>query len=452
MSTAPLTPARERIEGHAPRFASSPALAYRRRRAGRGATVALAALISATKEAEDGDGLAATLAIAGRALVERQARLAARAGARHIVILVERLPAALTAAVDRLRRAGIRVEVARSVADAADHIHPEERVLLFADGAIAEEALVGRLAGSPAPSLVVADEGSETRHWERLDAAQRWSGLALIDGQTLRRTAGRLGEWDLAATLMRQAVSSGARRIGLADGADTGPASFAALVLARSDADAVNARTVRRSGWSAGTGWPARLLYPPLTRLVLPPLAVRAIEPVWLRLTALLLTLGALPAIAFDWWRTAVALIVVAMPLEAIALGLASVHLQAAGASDRLARGRQLLLGLAVLLLGWRLTAVGGGWGCELAAATLVAVMLALRLARRIAGAMGLAPLAWLADPDAVAWLMIVPALAPQAERIWAAALVALLVYALGSLLALLRTLASQDEPGLGAV
>ena len=82
--------------------------------------------------------LRATLPLAGATLVEHQARLAASVGAGPIIILVERLPAALTAAVDRLRRDGLRVEIARGLADAVDRIHPDEALLLFADGCVAD--------------------------------------------------------------------------------------------------------------------------------------------------------------------------------------------------------------------------------------------------------------------------------------------------------------------------
>ena len=410
--------------------------------------MALAALISATKESEDGSGLAATLPVAGRALVERQARLAARAGARHIVLLVERLPAALTAAVDRLRRGGIRVEVARSVADAADHIHPEERVLLFADGAMAEEQLVNRLAAADAPALLVADDANGTRHWERLDAAQRWAGLALIDGGTLRLTAGRLGEWDLPATLVRQAVSAGARRIGLADGADTGPVPLAMLVLSRADAEAVDARMLAPPKQvPGGIGWPARYVYPLLSRFVVPWLAVRSIEPLTLRLVALLFNVAALGAIAFDWWKSALALVILAAPIETIALSLATVRLQAASPLDRIGLARQGVIGVAAVLLGWRLVAAGGGWGCLLLAAVVVATMTALALARRIAVGLRADVAPWLADADAVALLLIPFA----AVALWSYGLGVALVYAFVSLFAIERVLAARAPASLGA-
>ena len=85
--------------------------------------MALAALIFASQTIDDGsDMLRAALPLAGATLLEHQVRRAVRAGAHHIVVLVERLPAPLIAAIDRLRRDGNRVDIARSVADAADQI------------------------------------------------------------------------------------------------------------------------------------------------------------------------------------------------------------------------------------------------------------------------------------------------------------------------------------------
>ena len=95
----------------------------------------LAALICAYHESgEPGDGLRATLPLAGRTVVERQARLAAAAGADSVIILVERLPPALIAAIDRMRGEGVRAIVARGVAEAAESVQPEDRLLLVSDG------------------------------------------------------------------------------------------------------------------------------------------------------------------------------------------------------------------------------------------------------------------------------------------------------------------------------
>jgi hypothetical protein len=56
--------------------------------------VALAALIMASEEADGEDAeLRATLPLLGHTLVEQQVRQAVGAGAGHVVLLVERLPA-----------------------------------------------------------------------------------------------------------------------------------------------------------------------------------------------------------------------------------------------------------------------------------------------------------------------------------------------------------------------
>ena len=86
--------------------------------------MALAALIAAYHESGEAGHLRATLPLAGRTVVERQARLAASAGANPVVIVVERLPAALSAAVERLRRDRVPVKLVRSAEEAAEAVDP----------------------------------------------------------------------------------------------------------------------------------------------------------------------------------------------------------------------------------------------------------------------------------------------------------------------------------------
>ena len=102
--------------------------------------MALAALISAYHESGEAGHLRATLPLAGRTVIERQARLAASAGANPVVIFVERLPAALSAAIERLRRDRVPVKLVRSAEEAAEAIDPFDRVLLVGDGAIVAAA------------------------------------------------------------------------------------------------------------------------------------------------------------------------------------------------------------------------------------------------------------------------------------------------------------------------
>ncbi|MDP8913996.1 MAG: hypothetical protein M3N39_10530, partial [Pseudomonadota bacterium] len=178
--------------------------------------MSLAALIAAYHEADEPQGaLRATLPLAGRTVVERQARLAASCGADPIIILVERIPPALLAAIDRVRAEGISVAVARSAAEAAEAVDPGDRLLLMADGLVADESHIARLTGAGGPALLTLPDQGEDDRYERIDAESLWAGLALVEGSMLGRTAVMLGEWDLQSTLLRQAVQSGARQLAL---------------------------------------------------------------------------------------------------------------------------------------------------------------------------------------------------------------------------------------------
>ena len=70
--------------------------------------MAVGALIGAYQESDNGE-LRALLPLAGRTLIEYQARCAAAAGAAPIVVMVERVPPALHEALERLRGDGLAV-------------------------------------------------------------------------------------------------------------------------------------------------------------------------------------------------------------------------------------------------------------------------------------------------------------------------------------------------------
>ena len=111
--------------------------------------MALAALIAAYHESGEAGHLRATLPLAGRTVIERQARLAASAGANPVLIFVERMPAALSVAIERLRRDRIPVRVVRNAEEAAEAVDPFDRLLLVADGAIVPAAQQVKLAAEP---------------------------------------------------------------------------------------------------------------------------------------------------------------------------------------------------------------------------------------------------------------------------------------------------------------
>jgi hypothetical protein len=398
--------------------------------------VALAALIAAVRDAEDGGGLVGTLSIAGRTLIERQARLAAMAGASRVVILVERLPGALTGAIDRLRRDGIAVDVARSAGDAADRFHPDERVLVFADGALAGSAAIARLAAGPAPALLTIGEGGPPGLFERIDAATRWSGVALVGGEMLRKTVAMLGDWDLHSTLLRRAVGGSARRVDIADGADLGEAEPAILVRTRAGARAATQGSLDRDG--AGAGWPSRLIYGPIARLAVGVVLERAIESRWLRWGAIALTLLAAPAVWRGWLAIGLTLMVAGALFESLGRLLAAVRLSPASAEDRTAALRTAAFGIVLLVFALHRSTID--WTPLVIAIATIAAMAALARERGVLGRLGggiTAP-GWTADGDALVLLFAVFALA----QFTLPGLAALAFYAGASFAAVQRRLA----------
>lgn len=396
--------------------------------------MALAALIVACRQVEDGgERLCATLPLAGRTLIEHQARLAARAGAGHVVILVERLPPALTGAVDRLRRDGLKVEIARSPADAADRIHPEEALLLIGDGCLPTPGIVARIADGRPPAVLTVPDTSDNASHERIDATARWGGLLLIDGARLRSVTAMLGEWDMELTVLRAAVQEGAARITF-DG-QSGP-PYDGLQLVRDEAALEGLdRAMLLASREPGGDWPSRLLFPLFEKLAVPPLLGRGVDPIWLSVAALASSAAAAPLAFVGWLLAAYALLLLGGALSAIAARLAATRLGTVRHGRAFAIGRVLAVGATLLALAYALAATSG-WGVWIMALLLLLAMAGIAGERLILARLpGGVPLPWIATLDGLIWACLPFAVTGY----WLAGMGALALYALLSAFALQR-------------
>jgi hypothetical protein len=384
--------------------------------------VTLAALIAAYHEADEpGGGLRATLPLAGRTVLERQARLAVAAGADLIVVAVERVPAPLLEAIDRLRAQGLKVVVARNAAEAAEAVHPEDRLLVFADGLVATETHIGRLLALGAPTIVTVPDVRVDDRYERIDAHSRWAGMALYEGEMLKRTAAMLGEWDLQSTLLRRAVQSGARQLALRGE----PADDLLTVAERSEDLGELQQRIFEGAGGQRKDWVSRYLLGPLEQVAVRRLMPTAATPTALTLGgALLIALGAL-AFAWDWLALGMAFVLLATPLEGVSERLAALRMQESEAESWPSHLLPALSGAALLALAYALSDTRG-WGCVALAATTIAFILALRTeaaGQEIPGSH------WLAERKGMAWLMLPFA----AAGLWGTGLTALAGYAAGS-------------------
>lgn len=193
--------------------------------------------------------------IAGLSWPDFRIRTAMAAGARHIVVTAERVSGEIVAAIDRAARAGASAKLARTTAEAADNFHPDEAVLLLSGAAIAGSGEVEKLAAATRPALLcLPPEAGDG--WELIDARARWTGIARLTGAQVRATAGMEADWDLASTLLRQAVGARASRIMVeAIGDARAPDAARAAGVAMIDAAAMPPR-----------GWGERVLTGPFAR------------------------------------------------------------------------------------------------------------------------------------------------------------------------------------------
>src|SRR3954449_10797906 len=177
--------------------------------------MAIGALIGAYQE-DDSGGIRALLPLAGRTLVEYQARCASAAGAAPIVVVVERVPQALQDAFERLRLDGIAVFPVSDVNEAVSRFEAGSTILLIGDGIAPSVNLVTGLAAEPEPSVATVRDDELHENFERIDGESRWAGVAVVDAHLLGSTAAMLGDWDLQSTLLRRAIQEGARRMPIA--------------------------------------------------------------------------------------------------------------------------------------------------------------------------------------------------------------------------------------------
>jgi hypothetical protein len=348
--------------------------------------MALGALIGAYQE-DDSGGLRALLPLAGRTLIEYQARCVAAAGAAPIVVVVERVPQALQDAFERLRLDGIGVFPVSDVHEAVSRFEAGTMILMLGDGIAPTAGLVTTIAEEAEPALATVPDDDAHAAFERIDSGTRWAGVALVDAKTLGSTAAILGDWDLQSTLLRRTLQDGARRWPVG-----GDYAAEPLLVERAEQLDDFQRTLLAGSREPRRDWASRYVLAPIEEFATEQLMETRVRPMWLVWAALTLTLGAAGAFSRGWLGTGLAMLVVATPLDIIAARLATLRLKPL---PKRMLSRRLLwpfAGIAMLALGYWESRHGGGWGAIMAAFAAAAFAEAARLE----GATGLPGEPWL--------------------------------------------------------
>lgn len=385
----------------------------------------MVALICAYQDSEPSeanlpdDGLRATLPLAGRTLAERQARLAVAAGATTILFFIERLPPALLNAIERLRGEGLAVSYARTPLEAAQAVQAEDRLLLIADGFVADEVHVNRLVDEGAGILTVPDLGSDER-FERIDAQSRWAGLALVTGQLLKQTAMMIKDWDLQSTLLRRAVQTGTREFSVRELTD----AHLTIVTKRGDLAEIE-RQIFEESIARRDSWVSRyvLAVPEQvgTKLLMP----TRVTSEALNVAAVLLNAFAAFLFTRGWLWTPGILLLLSTPLDDIADRLASLRMQSRRDRSWWSYLLPATAAAALLTLSYAL-GLQFGWGCLPIAAATLAFVGALWLE---VGEHEIDGQIFLAERKGMAWIMLPFAITHS----WLGGLFGLSLYAAGS-------------------
>lgn len=339
--------------------------------------MALGALIGAYQE-DDAGGLRALLPLAGRTLIEYQARCLAAAGAAPLVVLVERIPVALNEAFERLRGEGISVIPVSDGMEAASRFEAGTDILLLADGVAPDMGDLALLAEEVDPAILTVPDASENEPFERIDGSQRWAGLARVDSAMLGATVAMLGDWDLQSTLLRRAIQAGAKLRPSASGEGRGP--FLAI-----DAQSMTGfeRRLIVASRTAREDVVARYLLPIVEEVATEKLMETRLRPDWLLHGALVLTVVAAFCFTRGWHWPALGLLLLSTPLDLVAERLAHLRLRPLAPSKPARRLLWPAAGLALLALGWFEARHGSGWGAMVAALSAGAFAEAMRVERQ---------------------------------------------------------------------
>jgi len=337
--------------------------------------MALGALIAAYQE-DDSGGLRALLPLSGRTLIEYQVRCAAAAGAAPIVVMVERIPAALNEAFERLRQEGVPVLAVSDPSEGATRFEPGSSILLIGDGVVPPAELLGQLADEREPAVATVPDDDLHAGFERIDGSSRWAGVALVDGRTLGATVSMLGDWDLQSTLLRRALQDGALQLPVAPGVGE-------PLLAEGSDDLVDfERHLFRASVGARDDWASRYVLPIVEEFATQQLMRTRLRPDLLVVAALVLTVAAAFAFTRGWLWAGAGLMLLSAPLDLIGARLATLRLRPIGSRSMARRLLWPAAALAVLALGWWESRHGAGWGAFFAALTTVAFAEAARIER----------------------------------------------------------------------
>jgi hypothetical protein len=266
-------------------------------------------------------------------------------------------------------------------------------VFLVASQVLISTRTLTTLLDSGVSSLLCVANTPASPQFEIIDAAMRWSGYALLDGTTLRRVAGMVGDWDAASTLLRLLVQENARRV-LLDGDQLADA----MLVIRSDAEALSAgRKLLNDEIEEGDGLGSYWIGKPVSGFLARLGGELGLKSKIIEYTAVGAAILATLVGLAGWLGFGLFILLMAFLAKAAATRLASA-LGELNASDALFRA--IMRGAAVVIVGAcavTLASRTGQWGCLLLGGLLIGSQILIAQRRALKSAIA-KPNRWMSD------------------------------------------------------
>ncbi|MCG2842377.1 CDP-alcohol phosphatidyltransferase family protein [Sandaracinobacter sp. RS1-74] len=268
--------------------------------------------------------------VGGISLLERQVRMALKAGAKAVWLVAPALPSDLAARLSDDPRLW-RVPTAEAL---GERLAGETRsVLHLAPGLLIDERLVSHLVTDRAAPALLAFGGAAPAGAERLDSETHWAGAALLPAALVAEVAADLGDWELSGTLVRAAVEAGAGRLIVEEIPTYAPARRrdAPMIWARPQDEAGRAKATESLIAAAQKGcldWPARFIHPPVENALVRLLMNTPVSPNMVTLFTGVLGFAAIWLFAVGQPMWALALVLIVGPLDGVDGKLARVRHQ----------------------------------------------------------------------------------------------------------------------------
>ncbi len=338
---------------------------------------ALVALVSAG-DAVPGQTRCGLIEVAGRTILERQVRLALRAGAAEVILVAPPLAAELERRISGLGRVSRMVDAAM----VAQRLDGEEAdLLLLEPGAVVDERLVDAIAGGAGGGRVLVFAEEPPPGAERVGSSAHWASVARMPAVRAAAALASHPEWEPVATLLRAALAEGAALVPVeslptyAEGRRREvPFVWAEPAVAGGREGAE--RQLLAAAQKGCLDWPARFLHPPVENALVRLLWPTAVTPNMVTLLTGLLGLVALALLATGALLPGLLLILLVGPLDGVDGKLARTRVEYSRWGDLEHVLDKLLEYGWFAAFAWWFAGTGHGLAAWLAAAAIVAFAL----------------------------------------------------------------------------